>query len=186
MSTASSAAGGAPVSAPRATRSASTVRVGLIAFAAYHFAIAALMIFAPHTFFTAIGPFGVQNDHYLRDTATFNLAFGASLAIAYRRVSWRTPILCCVALQFALHAVNHLADIGAAHPHWLGTVRLRLALARDRRAGVAGTRVNPTAGGAAMMRIDGFPRHAGPFTRLLLWIGRRETTKLRAARRPRR
>ncbi len=99
---------------------ASTVRVGLIAFAAYHFAIAALMVFAPHTFFSSIGPFGVQNDHYLRDTATFNLAFGVCLAVAYRVPSWRTPILVCVTLQFALHAVNHLADIGAARPHWIG------------------------------------------------------------------
>jgi hypothetical protein len=107
------------VAAP-ADRRMSAVRLGLIVFAAYHLAIAALMVFAPHTFFTDIGPFGVQNDHYLRDTATFNIAFGVSLAIAYRRVSWRTPILCCVALQFALHAINHLADIGAAHPHWLG------------------------------------------------------------------
>jgi hypothetical protein len=94
--------------------------VGVIAFAAYHFVIAALMVFAPHTFFTNVGPFGVQNDHYLRDTATFNLAFGVSLTIAYWRVAWRTPILCCVALQFGLHAINHLADIHAAHPHWLG------------------------------------------------------------------
>ncbi|HEV7529840.1 MAG TPA: hypothetical protein VGO29_13170 [Solirubrobacteraceae bacterium] len=107
--------------APRpAPRLAATVRAGLVAFAAYHFAVAALMVFAPHTFFTDIGPFGVQNDHYLRDTATFNLAFGASLTVAYWRVSWRTPILFCVALQFALHALNHLADIGAANPYWLG------------------------------------------------------------------
>lgn len=98
----------------------STVRVGLIAFAAYQFTIAALMIFAPHTFFTDIGPFGVQNNHYLRDTATFELAFGVSLAIAYKRVSWRTPILWCVALQFGFHSLNHLVDIGAAHPYWLG------------------------------------------------------------------
>lgn len=98
----------------------STVRIGIIGFAAYHFVIAALMIFAPHTFFTDIGPFGTQNDHYLRDTASFNLAFGVSLAIAYRRAQWRTPILFCVALQFALHTLNHLADIGAAHPHWIG------------------------------------------------------------------
>jgi hypothetical protein len=106
------------------------VGAGLLAFAAYHFAIAALMIFAPHAFFTNIGPFGVQNDHYLRDTATFNMAFGVSLAIAYWRVGWRTPILCCVALQFALHAINHLADIGAAHPHWLGPADfISLALA---------------------------------------------------------
>jgi hypothetical protein len=109
---------------------ASTVRVGLIAFAVYHFAIAALMVFAPHTFFTSIGPFGVQNDHYLRDTATFNLAFGVCLAVAYRVPSWRTPILFCVTLQFALHAINHLADIGAAHPHWIGPFDLAsLALA---------------------------------------------------------
>ncbi len=98
----------------------SVLELGLLAFAAYHFAIAALMIFTPHTFFSSIGPFGTQNDHYLRDTATFNLAFGVSLLIAYRRPAWRTPILFCVALQFALHALNHLADIGAAHPHWLG------------------------------------------------------------------
>jgi len=101
-------------------RSNPAVAAGLLAFAAYHFTIAGLMTFAPHTFFTDIGPFGAQNDHYLRDTATFNAAFGATLLIAYRRVSWRTPVLFCVALQFALHAINHLADIGAAHPHWLG------------------------------------------------------------------
>jgi hypothetical protein len=98
----------------------STLRIGLIVFAAYHFVIAALMVFAPHTFFSDIGPFGVQNDHYLRDTATFNLAFGAALALSVKRPSWRTPVLCCVALQFGLHAINHLADIGAAHPGWLG------------------------------------------------------------------
>jgi hypothetical protein len=98
----------------------STVRVGLLAFAAYSFATAALMVLSPHTFFTDIGPFGVQNDHYLRDTATFYAAFGAALLVAYRRVEWRTPVLCCLALQFALHSLNHLVDIGAAHPYWLG------------------------------------------------------------------
>jgi hypothetical protein len=98
----------------------SAVAVGVIALAVYHLAIAATMIFAPHTFFTSIGPFGAQNDHYLRDTATFNLAFGVALLVAYRRPSWRTPILACVTLQFALHTINHLADIGAAHPYWVG------------------------------------------------------------------
>jgi hypothetical protein len=107
------------VAAP-AVRGMSVLDLGLLAIAAYHFAIAALMIFAPHTFFSSIGPFGTQNDHYLRDTATFNLAFGVSLLIAYRRPAWRTPVLFCVTLQFALHALNHLADIGAAHPHWIG------------------------------------------------------------------
>jgi hypothetical protein len=111
----------APVAPAASSRPGiSILAAGLLAFAAYHFAIAALMIFAPHTFFADIGPFGVQNDHYLGDTATFNLAFGVSLLIAWRRPAWRTPILFCVTLQFALHAINHLADIGAAHPYWLG------------------------------------------------------------------
>jgi hypothetical protein len=109
----------APGAAP-AVRGMSVLELGLLAIAAYHFVIAALMIFAPHTFFSSIGPFGTQNDHYLRDTATFELAFGVSLLIAYRRPAWRTPVLFCVTLQFALHALNHLADIGAAHPHWIG------------------------------------------------------------------
>jgi hypothetical protein len=109
----------APDAAP-AMRGLSVLELGLLGFAAYHFVIAALMIFAPHTFFSSIGPFGTQNNHYLRDTATFNLAFGVSLLIAYRRPAWRTPVLFCVTLQFALHALNHLADIGAAHPHWVG------------------------------------------------------------------
>jgi hypothetical protein len=100
--------------------SISTVQIGLIAFAAYQFAVATLMVLAPHTFFTDIGPFGVQNDHYLRDTATYNAAFGVALTVAYWRVAWRTPVLCCVALQFLLHSINHLADIGSAHSSWLG------------------------------------------------------------------
>ena len=122
----------------------STVRVGLIAFAVYHFAIAALMVFSPHTFFTEVGPFGVQNDHSLRDTATFNAAFGVALAIAYKRVRWRTPILCCVAVQFALHAINHLADIGAAHPYWLGPADfISLALATAMLAWLARESLRP-------------------------------------------
>jgi hypothetical protein len=122
----------------------STVRVGLLVFAAYHFALAALMVFTPHVFFTNVGPFGVQNDHYLRDTATFNAAFGAALLVAYWRVEWRTPVLCCVALQFALHSINHLVDIGAAHPYWLGPADfISLALATGALAWLARESMQP-------------------------------------------
>lgn len=96
------------------------VRLGIVVFALYFWAIAALMVFAPDFFFVHIGPFGVRNDHYIRDTATFNAAFGAGLTVAYWRLSWRVPVLCCVTVQFALHSLNHLADIDAAHPQWLG------------------------------------------------------------------
>lgn len=96
------------------------VTVGVAAFAAYHLALAALMVFAPHFFFDKIGPFGSRNDHYIRDTATFNAALGAAFVVAVWRPSWRVPVLALTALQFALHSINHLVDINAAHPEWIG------------------------------------------------------------------
>jgi hypothetical protein len=98
----------------------STVRVGLIAFAAAYLALAAMMVLTPHVFYEDIGPFGIQNDHYLRDVASAYAAFAVALLVAYRVPSWRAPVLGVVALQSGLHAINHLADIGAAHPTWLG------------------------------------------------------------------
>jgi hypothetical protein len=103
---------------------------GLVGFGLYQLSTAVLMAFTPHLFFSDIGPFGVQNNHYLRDLSTYNAAFGVALLVAYRRASWRVPVLCCVALQFALHSLNHLWDIDASHPRWLGPADfISLALA---------------------------------------------------------
>jgi hypothetical protein len=84
--------------------------------AGYHLALAIFMAAAPHTFYTSIGPFGVANSHYIRDTATFSAALGVGLVIAIWRPSWRLPVLTVVTVQFALHTVNHLFDINDAHP----------------------------------------------------------------------
>jgi hypothetical protein len=78
------------------------------------------MATAPHSFYTAVGPFGAYNGHYIRDVATFYAALGAGLAISLRRPSWRVPALAMTAIQYALHSINHLFDIAKAHPHWTG------------------------------------------------------------------
>jgi hypothetical protein len=98
----------------------STVRAGLIAFAAVDIALALFMAVAPHSFYTAVGPFGAFNGHYIRDVATFNAALGAGFVIAVRVPSWRVPVLAISLVQFALHSINHLIDIGKAHPAWNG------------------------------------------------------------------
>ena len=99
---------------------AGLLRVGITAFVAYHLGLALLMAGAPHTFFELIGPFDAYNGHYIRDTATFEAAIGVALLISLRRPAWRAPVLGLATIQFALHSVNHLLDIGDAHPAWTG------------------------------------------------------------------
>jgi hypothetical protein len=96
------------------------LRAGLAGFAVVQLGLALFMAFAPHAFYTSIGPFGASNDHYLRDVATFSAALGAGAAISIRRPSWRIPVLAITTIQFGLHSLNHLLDIGKADPGWIG------------------------------------------------------------------
>lgn len=98
----------------------SVVTVGLAAFAAIQLGLALFMALSPHGFFTDVGPFGSFNAHYIRDVASFYGAIGIVLLLAIRRVGWRVPVLALTTIQYALHSVNHLLDIGKAHPEWLG------------------------------------------------------------------
>jgi hypothetical protein len=96
------------------------VVVGIAAFAVVELALAGFMVISPHRFYTAIGPFGNFNAHYLRDVATFEGALGVGLLIALRLPAWRVPVLAVTTIQFALHTLNHLLDIDKADPAWAG------------------------------------------------------------------
>lgn len=96
------------------------VEVAIGYFALYHLVLAGFMAVAPHAFYTAVGPFGTFNGHYLRDVATYNAAIAIALAVSLARPSWRVPVLALVTIQFALHTVNHLFDADATHPVWTG------------------------------------------------------------------
>ncbi len=93
---------------------------GLTAFALYHLGLAVWMAAGPRSFFTAVGPFGAYNGHYIRDVAGFEGALGLALLLAIRRPAWRAPVLGLVTVQFALHSANHLLDVEKAHPRWTG------------------------------------------------------------------
>ena len=126
MSTSASHA--APPRRPPPRASARAIARGLDrAFAVYHLALAVFMAAAPHAFYKAIGPFGAFNAHYVRDVATFS----ARSASAWRSRSRAPPGACrcsrVTTVQFALHSVNHLLDIGDAHPALDGLLRLLLA-----------------------------------------------------------
>jgi hypothetical protein len=104
----------------RARTDDARLRPILIALGVGQLGLGALMAIAPGTFFDTVADFGVRNDHYLRDVATFYLAFGIVLLVAADRPAWRVPTLAFGALQYGLHALNHLLDIGKADPGWVG------------------------------------------------------------------
>src|SRR4051794_28992560 len=93
---------------------------GVAALAATNLVLGLWMVLAPRSFYDAIGPFGPFNAHYVRDVSTWQLAFGGALAVAVRRPSWRAPLLGFAVLQFGLHTLNHVVDIGDADPRWVG------------------------------------------------------------------
>jgi len=96
----------------------------LVAFGAGQLLLGVLLWITPGFFFDEIGPYGVRNDHYMGDLATWYLALGAVTLVSLRRVSWRVPVLALAFIQYALHSVNHLIDVGDAHPEWLGPANL--------------------------------------------------------------
>jgi hypothetical protein len=89
-----------------------SMQVGLVVFGVINLVTGALLFFAPDYFFDHIGPYGIENKHYLGDVGAFYLAAGAGLLIAVRQPSWRAPLLAVAAVWYGLHAVNHLFDIG--------------------------------------------------------------------------
>jgi hypothetical protein len=101
----------------------------LTVFGAAQLVLALLQAFLPGTFFDDIGPYGPRNDHYLGDVASFYAALGVVSLVAARRPSWRIPVLAFALLQYALHSVNHLVDIGEAHRDWLGPANFVALLA---------------------------------------------------------
>jgi len=86
----------------------------------YHLLLGVVMVLAPRTFFDDFAAYGAFNDHYIRDVATFYLALGAVLLVAVARTAWQVPLLAFALLQYALHVLNHLWDIGDADPGWIG------------------------------------------------------------------
>jgi uncharacterized protein YjeT (DUF2065 family) len=97
------------------------MRQALFVLACVQLFLGLFLVIAPGTFVDKLANYGTgADDHFLRDVGTFYLAMGAALLLAVRRPSWRVPVLFLVTLQYALHTINHLIDIGNTDPGWLG------------------------------------------------------------------
>jgi hypothetical protein len=109
----------------RETEAERWLRPALAVLALGQIAAGAVEAAAPHTFYrlARIGPF---NEHFIRDLATTYIAFGIALLAAMGRPSWRVPVLAVGTLQYSLHLISHIVDIGKGHPGWVGPVNAAL------------------------------------------------------------
>jgi hypothetical protein len=89
---------------------AGLVEVTLVVFGLYALAIGVFMLLWPDTFFDTLGTFGVRNNHYIFDNATFEIPQGLLLLAAVRRMTWRVPALAFATLHWALHSISHIID----------------------------------------------------------------------------
>ena len=82
--------------------------------------IGLFMMLAPGPFFETLGQFGVRNDHYIFDNATFELPLGVLLLAAVRWPTWRVPALAFATLHWSLHALSHILDSHHGAGQWVG------------------------------------------------------------------
>lgn len=110
--------------------SEATLRGLLRTLGAIQLGLGGWMTLTPAWFFARVAPFGARNDHLLRDLSTVSLALGMAALLAATRPTWRVPVLAITLLQFTLHTLNHLLDLGHAERGWLGPANaLALGLA---------------------------------------------------------
>ena len=107
------------VTRPVRTRSR-YVDVVLIVFGVYSVLIGLFMMLAPGPFFETLGQFGVRNDHYIFDNATFELPLGVLLLAAVRWPTWRVPAMAFATLHWSLHALSHILDSHHGAGQWVG------------------------------------------------------------------
>ena len=94
--------------------------VVLALFGTYSVVLGLFMLMAPGTFFDTLGAFGVRNDHYIFDNASFELPLSLLMLGALRWPRWRVPTLAFGTAHWALHALSHVLDTHHADGSWVG------------------------------------------------------------------
>ena len=96
------------------------LKVAVGALAGASLAIGAWQTLAPRSFYDALGPFGAFNAHYVRDYASWSLAYGRCCSSRCGARRGRVPLVVLGLVQMALHTLNHVLDAGEADPSWIG------------------------------------------------------------------
>ena len=89
-----------------------------------HLLLGTWAFLSPGTFYDAIATYPPQNDHFLKDVGSWQVALGAAAIIAARTPGWQRGMLAVLAVQYGLHAISHAIDLDQADPEAVGTATL--------------------------------------------------------------
>jgi peptidoglycan/LPS O-acetylase OafA/YrhL len=109
-------------------RSSDVAGVVLLVVAAAQLLPGIVAAVAPGAFYDGIASYPPENDHFIRDLGSWQIALGVLALIAVRRHSLRAPVLLVLALQYVLHAISHIIDVNDTDPAWQGPAALVLQL----------------------------------------------------------
>ncbi len=110
--------------APRAGARPDIATLVLVVVGVTQLVTGVLAFFVPGTFYDVVAGYPPQNDHFLMDLGSWQLALGAIALYGARRPAWRTPLLGFLALQYILHTIPHALHVEDSDPQWHGVFGL--------------------------------------------------------------
>lgn len=84
---------------------------------------------SPGSFYDTLATYPPENDHFLKDVGSWNLALGIAAIVAARTPSWHRGMLGVLAVLYGLHALSHAIDLDQADPESMGIVTLATLVA---------------------------------------------------------
>ena len=92
------------------------VRAVLIVSGVTQLVVGVWTFVSPGSFYDVVATYPPQNDHFLKDIGSWNVALGLAALIAARTPAWQRGMLGVLAVLYTLHAISHAIDVDLGEP----------------------------------------------------------------------
>ncbi len=113
-----------PESAARPRERVDLVTAVLLVAGATQLITGVTALLAPGVFYDVVAAYPPQNDHFVMDLGSWQIALGVIAVYGARRPAWRGPLLGLIGLQYALHTVPHILHVNDPEESWQGPFAL--------------------------------------------------------------
>ena len=106
--------------APRAGTRTDLVTAVILVVGVTQLATGALALIAPGAFYDLFAGYPPENEHFVMDLGSWQIALGAIALYGARRADWSLTLLGFLAVQYVLHTIPHVLHAGDSDPGWHG------------------------------------------------------------------